>query len=59
MLFLIDPGHQLMVFKLFDAVYTGEYALASLMASAMILIVLAVEGGVYLAVGRKEKAHVS
>ena len=58
-LFLIDPGHQLMVFKLFDAVYTGEYALASLMASAMILIVLAVEGGVYLAVGRKEKAHVS
>lgn len=58
-LFLIDPGHQLMVFKLFDAVYTGEYALASLMASTMILIVLAVEGGIYLAVGRKEKAHVS
>ena len=58
-LFLIDPGHQLAVFKLFDAVYTGEYALASLMASAIILIVLAVEGGAALAVRRKERDHVS
>ena len=58
-LFLIDPGHQLAVFKLFDAVYTGEYALASLMASLIVVIVLAVEGGVYWAVGRKERADVS
>lgn len=58
-LFLIDPGHQLAVFKLFDAVYTGEYALASLMASLIVVIVLAVEGSVYWAVGRKERADVS
>lgn len=58
-LFLIDPGHQLAVFKLFDAVYTGEYALASLMASLIVVIVLAVEGGVYWAVGRKENGDVS
>lgn len=58
-LFLIDPGHQLAVFKLFDAVYTGDYALASLIASTIILIVLLVEGAVYLAVGRKEEAYVS
>lgn len=58
-LFLIDPGHQLAVFKLFDAVYTGEYALASLMASLIVVIVLAVEGGVYWEVGRKENGDVS
>ena len=58
-LFLIDPGHQLAVFKLFDAVYTGEYALASLMASLIVVIVLAVEGGVYWAVGRRENGDVS
>lgn len=58
-LFLIDPGHQLAVFKLFDAVYTGEYALASLMASLIVVIVLAVEGGVSWAVGRKECGDVS
>ena len=58
-LFLIDPGHQLAVFKLFDAVYSGEYALASLMATFIIVIVLLVEGGVYLAMGRKERSHVS
>ena len=58
-LFLIDPGHQLAVFKLFDAVYTGEYALASLMAAILVVIVLAVEGAFYLAVGRKEDTDVS
>ena len=47
-LFLIDPGRKLAVFKLFDAVYTGEYALASLIASSIILVVLAVEGMAYL-----------
>ena len=47
-IFLINPGKQLAVFKLFDAVYTGEYALASLIASVIIIIVLAVEGLAYL-----------
>lgn len=47
-IFLINPGKQLAVFKLFDAVYTGEYALASLIASVIIVIVLAVEGLAYL-----------
>ncbi|WP_253290765.1 iron ABC transporter permease [Pseudoflavonifractor sp. MSJ-37] len=47
-IFLIDPGRQLAVFKLFDAVYTGDYALASLIASAITVIVLAVEGLVFL-----------
>ena len=58
-LFLIDPGNQLAVFKLFDAVYTGDYALASLIATLIILIVVAVEGLVYLLTARKENAHVS
>ena len=35
-LFLIDPGRKLAVFKLFDAVYTGDYALASLIATSII-----------------------
>ena len=58
-LFLIDPGHQLAVFKLFDAVYSGEYALASLMATFIIVIVLLVEGSAYMVMGRKERSHVS
>ena len=47
-LFLIDPDKQLAVFKLFDAVYTGNYALASLIAAVITVIVLAVEGLVFL-----------
>lgn len=58
-LFLIDPGHQLVVFQLFDAVYKGEYALASVMATVITLIVLTVEGLVWLLSSRKEKRHVS
>lgn len=58
-LFLIDPGNQLAVFRLFDAVYTGDYALASLIATMIILIVVAVESLVYLLTARKENAHVS
>lgn len=47
-IFLINPGKKLAVFKLFDAVYTGDYAVASLIASVIIVIVLAVEGLAYL-----------
>lgn len=53
-LFLIDPGRKLAVFKLFDAVYSGEYAIASLISMLIILIVLLVEGAVYLMSWRKE-----
>lgn len=55
-LFLIDPGRKLAVFKLFDAVYTGEYGLASAIATVMILIVLLVDGVVWLATGKAGRA---
>lgn len=47
-LFLINPGKKLAVFKLFDSVYKGEYAEASLIATVIIVIVLAVEGLAWL-----------
>lgn len=46
-LFLISPGQQVAVFTLFDAVYTGDYALASLMATLIVAITLIVEGVVF------------
>ncbi len=46
-IFLIDPARKLAVFKLFDAVYTGDYAVAALIATLIIIIVLAVEAVVY------------
>lgn len=58
-LFLINPGKKLAIFKLFDAVYSGEYALASLIAALIILIVLIVEGLTYLIMWKVEKRHVS
>lgn len=58
-LFLINPGKKLAVFKLFDAVYVGEYATASLISTLLILIVLAVEGLAYLITWKGAKAHVS
>ena len=58
-LFLINPGRKLAVFKLFDAVYVGDYALASLIATLTILIVLAVEGLAYLITWKVGQRHVS
>ena len=58
-IFLIDPARKLAVFQLFDAVYTGEYALASLIASFIILVVLAVEGLVYFITWKAGKRRVS
>lgn len=58
-LFLIDPGHQLAVFRLFDAVYKGEYALASVLATVITGIVLAAEGLMWLLTHRKERRRVS
>lgn len=54
-LFLISPSEKLAVFKLFDAVYTGDYAAASLVASVIIVITLAVEGAAGLATRLFEK----
>lgn len=58
-LFLINPGQQLAVFRLFDAVYTGKYALASLISALIILIVLAVEALVYFLTWKAAKPRVS
>ena len=52
-LFLINPGKKLAVFKLFDAVYVGEYALASLIATLIIALVLGVEGIAYWLTSRR------
>ena len=58
-IFLINPGKKLAVFKLFDAVYTGDYAVASLIASVIIVIVLAVEGLAYLITWKGGERNVS
>jgi len=52
-LFLISPSRKLAVFKLFDSVYSGEYAMASLIAALIIVIVLITEGLAYFLVGRE------
>lgn len=58
-LFLINPGKKLAVFKLFDAVYVGDYALASLISTLIILIVLAVEALAYFFTWKAAKPRVS
>lgn len=47
------------MFKLFDAVYVGEYATASLISTLLILIVLAMEGLAYLITWKEAKPRVS
>ena len=49
----------LAVFRLFDAVYQGEYAIASLIATCIIAIVLAVEALAYLITMKAGSRHVS
>ena len=58
-IFLINPGKKLLVFNLFDKVYLGEYPMASLIATLIIVIVLAVEGLVWLISRREGKRYVS
>lgn len=41
-LFLINPGKKVAVFRLFDAINTGEYGVASLLSTCIILITLVV-----------------
>jgi len=58
-IFLINPGKKLLVFNLFDKVYLGEYPMASLIATLIIVIVLSVEGLVWLISRKEERKHVS
>ena len=58
-IFLINPGKKLLVFNLFDKVYLGEYPMASLIATLIIVIVLAVEGLVWLISRKEGKRYVS
>ena len=58
-IFLINPGKKLAVFKLFDAVSSGEYAIASLISTLIIIIVLVVEGIIYMFSMKGVKTNVS
>ena len=58
-IFLINPGKKLLVFQLFDKVYLGEYPMASLLATLIIVLVLSVEGLVWLISWKEGKRHVS
>ena len=58
-IFLINPGKKLLVFNLFDKVYLGEYPMASLIATLIIVIVLSVEGLVWLISRKEGKGYVS
>lgn len=58
-IFLINPGKKLLVFNLFDKVYLGEYPMASLIATLIIVIVLVVEGLVWGLSRREGKRYVS
>ena len=58
-IFLINPGKKLLVFNLFDKVYLGEYPMASLIATLIIVIVLAVEGLVWLISHKEARRNVS
>lgn len=54
-LFLIHPGQKIAVFALFDAINSGEYGLASLIAACIIVITLIVNLGIarVMMTGRK------
>ena len=57
-IFLVSPGSQVAVFALFDAAYTGDYPLASLIASAIIVVTVVVDAAAFALAGR-EKPDVS
>ena len=52
-MFLISARHKLAVYTLFDAINSGEYGVASLISSMIIVITIAVTGGVSALVLRK------
>lgn len=53
-LFLISAKHKVAVYTLFDAINSGEYGVASLISSMIILITLGVSGLVYAIVLRRK-----
>lgn len=53
-LFLISANHKVAVYTLFDAINSGNYGVASLISSMMILITLVVSGLVYGLVLRRK-----
>ena len=53
-LFLINPAKKLAVFQLFDAVSSGDYANASLIATLIIIIVVCAEGIVHFITGKEQ-----
>lgn len=54
-LFLINPAKKLAVFQLFDAVSSGDYANASLIATLIIIIVVFAEGIVHFITGKEQR----
>lgn len=54
-LFLISANHKMAVYTLFDAINSGEYGVASLISSMIIVITLAVSGLVSAFVLRREQ----
>lgn len=53
--FLISARHKLAVYTLFDAINSGEYGVASLISSLIILTTIAVTGGVSALLLREER----
>lgn len=53
-MFLISARHKLAVYTLFDAINSGEYGVASLISSMIIVITIAVTGGVSALVLREK-----
>ena len=53
--FLISARHKLAVYTLFDAINSGEYGVASLISSLIILTTIAVTGGVSARLLREER----
>lgn len=54
-MFLISARHKLAVYTLFDAINSGEYGVASLISSMIIVITIAVTGGVSALVLRESR----
>ncbi len=52
-LFLISARHKVAVYTLFDAINSGEYGVASLISSIIIVITIAVSGGISLLFSEK------
>ena len=53
-MFLISARHKLAVYTLFDAINSGEYGVDSLISSMIIVITIAVTGGVSALVLREK-----